>query len=126
MTQQLAFIATDNSGRIRYSERQLIRSHCMRRRNKNPGSRRSKREAARAAAGYSSESKEQGRKISFGPEPISTKDLVTSQSTLSVRESQSKAANQECILSLPRSDWALFAFPEELGIYSQKLMHQCK
>jgi hypothetical protein len=125
MPQQLAFVATDSSARIGSSERQIIRRHCMRQKNKQPGSRRSKREAARATAEYSRKAEKQDQKSGSGPEPISTEDRVASRSELSTREERSQVSNKQCIVPSPPSDWALFQFPEELDVFSQKLMHQC-
>jgi hypothetical protein len=50
MPQQFAFVPTNGSGVIGSAERQLIRRHCMRQKNKQPNSRRSKREAARVVS----------------------------------------------------------------------------
>jgi hypothetical protein len=125
MPQQLAFVATDSSARIGSSERQIIRRHCMRQKNKQPGSRRSKREAARATTKYSRKSKKQDKKSNSGPEPIPTEDRVASPSELSSREGRSQVSNKQWIVPSPPSDWALFQFPEELDAFSQKLMHQC-
>jgi hypothetical protein len=125
MPQQLAFVATDSSARIGSSERQIIRRHCMRQKNKQPGSRRSRREAARATAEYSGESEKQHQESNSKPEPILTEERVTSRSELSAREGRRHVSYKQCIVSSPPSDWALFQFPEELDVFSQKLMHQC-
>jgi hypothetical protein len=126
MPQQLAFVPTDGSARIRTPERQLIRHHCMRQKNKQPGSRRSKREAARAAAGYSRKFEKQDQESSSGPQPIPTRDQVVSRSELSAGEGRKQASSrQDTVPPPPPSDWALFQFPEELDISSQNLMHQC-
>jgi len=98
----------------------------MRQRNKQPGSRRSKREAARAAPRYLCKFEKQDQKSSSGLQPVSTKDRVASRSELSAGEGQGQASNKQGIMPLPPpSDWALFQFPEELDVFSQKLMHQC-
>jgi hypothetical protein len=83
----------------------------MREKNKQPGSRRSKREAARAAAGEWAEHsrKQRGRKS------------ITDRNAL---HSERKQAYR-LPLPPPPSDWALFRFPEELDVFSQELMHQC-
>jgi hypothetical protein len=108
MPQQLAFVATDSSARIGSSERQIIRRHCMRQKNKQPGSRRSKREAARATAEYSRKAEKQDRKSGFGPEPIPSEDRVASRSELSAREGRRQVSNKQWIMPSPPLDWALF------------------
>ncbi|RDW65101.1 hypothetical protein BP6252_10752 [Coleophoma cylindrospora] len=124
MPQLFAFVPTDGSARIRSPDRQLIRHHCMRRRNKQPGSRRSKREAAREASGYPGNLKKQDQHSIDGPQPNFTENRVVAHSTLSAQE-RSQAANQQGVVPPPPpSDWALFQFPDELDIFSQKLMHQ--
>ena len=125
MPKQLVFVATDSSARIGSSERQIIRRHCMRQKNKQPGSRRSKREAARATAEYSRKAEKQDQKSGSGSEPILPEDRVASRSELSAREGRRQVSNKQWIVPSPPSDWALFQFPEELDVSSQKLMHQC-
>jgi len=125
MPQQLAFVLTDGSARIRSPERQLIRHHCMRRRNKQPGSRRSKREAARGTAGYLRKL-EKDRESTSGPLLVVVNDGVAFRSNLSAEEGRKQASSPQGTLPPPPpSDWALFQFPEELDVFSQKLMHQC-
>jgi hypothetical protein len=51
MASTFAFVLTDGNGRTEADHRLLIRSHCMRGKNKRQGSRRSLREARRAAEG---------------------------------------------------------------------------
>ncbi|KAH8698534.1 hypothetical protein BGW36DRAFT_406490, partial [Talaromyces proteolyticus] len=105
--QQLAFVLTDSSAKVLSSERQLIRRHCMRLKNKQPGSRRSKREAARATDRYYSPKAERQDQV------------------LSRGEKRRQASNEHNALPPPSpSDWALFQFQEELDASSQKMMHQ--
>ncbi|RSL60407.1 hypothetical protein CEP53_005437 [Fusarium sp. AF-6] len=119
MSQKLAFVITDGSGRIGSSERQLIRRHCMRQKNKQPGSRRSRREAARAAAELSSESRLEIQGVTHSSDRLVSRDRVVPSST---SEKKSLVIKQ-CILPSP-SDWALFPFPEGLDHSAQKLMHE--
>jgi hypothetical protein len=50
MLQSFEFVLSGDPGRLEGSRRDLIRSHCMKGRNRRPGSRRSLREARRAAS----------------------------------------------------------------------------
>jgi hypothetical protein len=100
--QLFAFVPTDGPTGIGSAERQLIRRHCMRQRNKQPNSRRSKREAARTAAG--------------------TFQVVSLPGVLA----ETERMQPFCVPSAPPSDWALFPFPEALDVPSQKLMHECR
>lgn len=118
MPQQLAFVMADGSGRIGSPERQLIRRHCMRQKNKQPGSRRSKREAARAASQLPHESRPEDQKINNCSDRLSVRNRVAPS------PAQKQLFVKRCILP-PPSDWALFHFPEGLDISAQKLMHQC-
>lgn len=118
MSQKLAFVITDGSGRIGSSDRQLIRRHCMRQKNKQPGSRRSKREAARAAAQPSHEPRLEKQEIDNPSDRISVRNRVAPP------PAQVQLFVERCILP-PPSDWALFHFPEGLDISAQKSMHQC-
>ncbi|KAJ3463436.1 hypothetical protein MRS44_008222 [Fusarium solani] len=117
MPQQLAFVMADGSGRIGSPERQLIRRHCMRQKNKKPGSRRSKREAARAASQLPRESRPEDQKINNCSDRLSVRNRVAPS------PAQTQLFVKRCILP-PPSDWALFHFPEGLDISAQKLMHQ--
>lgn len=47
MERKLAFVVTDDSAKLSEDQRGLIRSHCMRLKNKQPNSRRSRQEAKR-------------------------------------------------------------------------------
>ena len=124
MPKQLAFVMTDGSGRIGSPERQLIRRHCMRQKNKQPGSRRSKREAARAAAQLSQESRPEGREINNSSDRLSIRNSVAPSPAWRASEARTRLFVKQCILPSP-SDWALFHFPEGLDVSAQKLMHQC-
>ncbi|RMJ15095.1 hypothetical protein CDV36_005249 [Fusarium kuroshium] len=119
MSQQLAFVITDGSGRIGSSERQLIRRHCMRQKNKQPGSRRSRREAARAAARISPESRSEVQGVTHLSDGLVSRDRVVPSS----RSDQKTLLIKQCILPSP-PDWALFPFPEGLDHSTQKLMHE--
>ncbi|KAJ4247439.1 hypothetical protein NW762_013114 [Fusarium torreyae] len=122
MPQQLAFVITDNSGGIGSSERQLIRRHCMQQKNKQPGSRRSKREAARAAAKPPRESRPDDQVVTHSADGVSARNTVQPPSA-SVSKEHSRLFIKQCILPSP-SDWALFPFPEGLEPPAQKLMHE--
>lgn len=103
-----AFVQIDGSTKTRPQERHLIRSHVMQRKNKQPGSRRSKREAAR-------EKRKEARK--------------DDEVGLSLMEETANVSGGKRNMHVPRappSDWALFSFPEELDISCQQSMHQCK
>ncbi|KPM36274.1 hypothetical protein AK830_g10297 [Neonectria ditissima] len=123
MSQQLAFVIADGSGRIGSSERQLIRRHCMRQKNKQPGSRRSTREAARAAAEVSNESRQGDQRVNHLSDGLSARDRVVPSSATYASEEQRGLVAEQCVLPMP-SDWALFHFPEELDFPAQELMHQ--
>ncbi|KAK9351077.1 hypothetical protein V1523DRAFT_417882 [Lipomyces doorenjongii] len=125
MPQRLVFVLTDGSARIRSPERQLIRRHCMRHKNKQPDSRRSRREAARVAAGYSRKFEKHDQKSSSGPQPIPPEDRDVSGSEMSAGERRRQASDEQgTVPPPPPSDWALFQFPEVLDMPSQELMHQ--
>lgn len=124
MPQQLAFVMTDGSGRIGSPERQLIRRHCMRQKNKQPGSRRSKREAARAASQLSHESGPEGQEINNSSDRLSVRNRVAPSPAGRESEEQTRLLLERCLLPSP-SDWALFHFPERLDVSSQNIMHQC-
>ncbi|KAH6655158.1 hypothetical protein BKA67DRAFT_559633 [Truncatella angustata] len=124
MPQQFAFVATDDFARIRSAERQLIRRHCMRQKNKQPDSRRSKREAARASAKSPRNHLNQDERSSLRPEPIPIEALVVSHSEECTMRGQKQVSNHDQIAPPLPSDWALFEFPEKLDVVSQKLMHQ--
>lgn len=123
MPQQLTFVITDGSGRIGSSERQLIRQRCMQQKNKQPGSRRSKREAARAAAKPPRESGSEDQVATHSTDGASARSRVQPPSA-SLSEGQRGLFIRQCILPSP-SDWALFPFPEGLEPPAQKLMHEC-
>ncbi len=125
MPQQLAFVPTDGAARVPPSERLLIRRHCMRQINKQPGSRRSKREASRAAAVYSRKEKKDRENVS-GQQLILADGRVAVRSELVTGGGRKQASDEyDSLPPPPPSDWALFQFPEELDGVSQKLMHQC-
>ncbi|KAM0811463.1 hypothetical protein AB5N19_11819 [Seiridium cardinale] len=121
---QFAFVATDDSARVRPSERLVIRRHCMRQKNKQPGSRRSKREAAREAAEFLRRSEVHDRESSSGLGLIPAKDQFASRPYLTASEGRRQGSDPANLAPPPPSDWALFSFPEELDVSSQKLMHQ--
>ncbi|KAH8886447.1 hypothetical protein GQ53DRAFT_750700 [Thozetella sp. PMI_491] len=111
MPQELAFVTTDGFARIGSPERLLIRSHCMRGKNKQSGSRRVRREAVRAESGKPVNPKKQ--------EP----DSVAKRSPS--RIGTAAARRRPNLMPLPPpSDWALFSFPTELDSSSQELMHK--
>ncbi|KAH6964637.1 hypothetical protein DER45DRAFT_153573 [Fusarium avenaceum] len=122
MPQQLTFVISDGSGRIGSSERQLIRQRCMQQKNKQPDSRRSKREAARAAAKPPRESGPEDEVVNHSTDGASARSRVQPPSA-SVSEEQRGLFTRQCILPSP-SDWALFPFPEGLEPPAQKLMHE--
>ncbi|UPL01653.1 hypothetical protein LCI18_012587 [Fusarium solani-melongenae] len=123
MPQQLAFVMTDSSGRIGSPERQLIRRHCMRQKNKQPGSRRSKREAARVASQLSHESRPKDQETNNSSDRLSVRNRVAPPPAWLEKAEQTRLFVKRCILP-PPSDWALFHFPEGLDIPAQKSMHR--
>ena len=126
MPQQLVFVSTDDSARVRPSERRLIRRHCMQQKNKKPDSRRSKREAARAVIRDSHQFEKQDQDHQLGSKPNPTEDRSASPLALSAESGRKNASRiRDMIPPPPPSDWALFHFAEELDTISQKMMHQC-
>lgn len=109
---QFAFVPTDGQAKIRGPERQLIRHHCMRAKNKQPGSRRSRLE--NAAKEVLEKEKERMLKTD------------TDVSVLEDALQHTARTGYEVLVRPPPSDWALFRFAEELELPSQKLMHQCE
>lgn len=124
MPQQLTFVITDGSGRIRPSERQLIRQRCMQQKNKQPDSRRSKREAARAAAKPPRESGPEDQVVNYSTDGASARSRVQPPSASVSEWPRGRLFIKRCIIPSP-SDWALFPFPEGLEPAAQKLMHEC-
>ncbi|KAL2059805.1 hypothetical protein VTL71DRAFT_10189 [Oculimacula yallundae] len=131
MPRRLVFVPTDEAGTIQSAERQLIRRHCMQQKNKKTDSRRSIREAARAASLHDPENHELSCIVSSPLVPVaSTTNSTHSHSKSHARERPkqmlSEASSRRSIIpSPPPSDWALFQFPGNLEVSSQKLMHQC-
>ncbi|KAH8660013.1 hypothetical protein BX600DRAFT_53059 [Xylariales sp. PMI_506] len=141
---QIAFVPTDPLARFTILERQLIRRHCMLGKNKQPGSRRSRREAAKAVAaaapkaddggGVVREQEEEQKQDSVERDTTQPKTMATPASSW-VRartawchpgESQEKKTfeRRDRLPPPPPSDWALFRFPEELDDVSQLMLHK--
>ena len=126
MSKQLLFVPTDGSAKIRPTERKLIRRHCMQDRNKQPGSRRSKREAARVVAATRHELEKRGRYRDYeGASSLSTGSTALCSDLLTGDGRRHASDDQSTVPPSPPSDWALFRFSEELDVHSQALMHQC-
>lgn len=119
MSQRFVFVETDNGGKVRSAERQTVRRHCMRLKNKQAGSRRSSREAARQEWHQAAID---CRESAQGPHSVSLGRRLASHAEQQVGE----ALRYEGRLPpAPPSDWALFQFAEVMGRRSQKVMHQC-
>ncbi|KAK7227994.1 hypothetical protein V2G26_000164 [Clonostachys chloroleuca] len=118
MAAQLVFVLADNSGNIQPAERQLIRHHCMQKRNKQLGSRRSRREDALVKAGQWLKAEAEAR----------NKHVLRQKATLAyVPPKQEIRYPTHGVDPSPMpvpSDWALFTFPRELDEFNQGLLHQ--
>ncbi|VUC29906.1 unnamed protein product [Clonostachys rosea] len=118
MSAQLAFVLADGSGNIQPAERRLIRHHCMQKRNKQLGSRRSRREDALVKAGQWLKAEAEAR----------NKHVRQQKATLAYvppkQETQHPTYEIEPAPIPAPSDWALFTFPKELDDFNQGLLHQ--
>lgn len=118
----LIFVTTDGSAKVSASQRRLIRSHCMREKNKQPQSRRSRREARKLQAVV-----KEDRRAS-GVEPAHSD---ASEKQEQEQKQQKQVLNEDLALAPvvgipppPPSDWALIKFPVETDRTSQMLFHQ--
>jgi hypothetical protein len=116
----LVFVTTNGTAQVPISQRGLIRSHCMREKNKQPQSRRSKREARRLQAAAA---KENEKAPSTGSTPTS---LSVANKSKQGGANERLAVARTRVPPAPPSDWALIKLPVELDRTSQKLFHRCK
>ena len=133
---QLAFVLTDKDAGIQTSQRELIRRHCMRGKNKKPDSRRSRREARRearragiAAADLAATHFESSRApgdegFAEGTElPMLSKGLSKRQN---VPIGHLRGLIKHDTVPFPiASDWALFPFVISIDTKSQAFLHKC-
>jgi hypothetical protein len=110
---------------------QLVRRRAMLGKNKQPGSRRSRREAAQAAADISTKAEEHDKALEVVPVLLDHTNSPTRQtrppSYFRTGDLRRNAVNTRITVPRPPpSDWALFQFSAELDIPSQKMMHKCK
>lgn len=117
----LVFVTTDGSAKVPRSQRGIIRSHCMREKNKQPQSRRSRREARRLLAAAKESESEKASDVSS----------ITSATSDTASQTQLPAAQAVHIEHVklpvaPPPDWALIRFPLEMDRTSQMHFHRCR
>lgn len=129
---QLAFVLTDKDAGIQTSQRELIRRHCMRGKNKKPDSRRSRREARRAGVAAadvaatplesSQARKDEGFAEGTG-RPILSKGL-SKRHNVSIGHLR-RFMKHDTVPFPIASDWALFPFVISIDTKSQAFLHKC-
>jgi hypothetical protein len=134
----LAFVVTDRDARIQPSQRQLIRRHCMQEKNKKPDSRRSKRDARRAAAPSVTVAAES----TTNPWSCENRSSTDGGATeLRIHEKRPRGQNHQLICQKPSvkgwddnsvaipasppSDWVVFPFAAKLDTRSHNLLNKC-
>jgi hypothetical protein len=129
---QLTFVLTDQDAGMRTSQRGLIRRHCMRGKNKKPDSRRSRREARRAAAAAtdvavapleSSQTRKDGGFAEGTQGPILSQGLPKRQK-IPAGHLNSLIRHDQVPFPIA-SDWALFPFVINIDTKSQAFLHKC-
>ena len=121
MSAQLAFVTTDNFGKPKTGDRHLIRSHCMRGKNKRDSSRRSAQQA-RKVASHST----QGKHLISLPESSHPHTTESSSSEWHTSHIEYEAGESSELLPPPLPmDMALISFAVDIDNRSQELLFNC-